>query len=45
MWFNLFIVALAISLGLGTTTIIMQNDLSTQQASSKRRRRVSRVRG
>jgi hypothetical protein len=45
MWINLFTVALAIALGLGATAIIMQNDLSTQQASSKRRRRVSRVRG
>jgi hypothetical protein len=45
MWINLFTVALAIALGLGATALIMQNDLSTQQASSKRRRRVSRVRG
>ncbi len=45
MWINLFTVALAIALGLGVTAMIMQNDLRTQHAAPKRRRRMPRVRG
>ncbi|MBS0247150.1 MAG: hypothetical protein JSR61_11060 [Proteobacteria bacterium] len=45
MWINLFTVALAIALGLGATALIVQNDLTTQHAAPKRRRRVARVRG
>ena len=45
MWINLFTVALAIALGLGATALIMQNNLTVQNAEPKRRRRLSRVRG
>ena len=45
MWINLFTVALAVALGFGVTALYMQNDLTTQPATPKRRRRVSRVRG
>ena len=45
MWINLFTVALAIALGLGATALIMQNDLSTQHAAPRRRRRLTRARG
>ncbi|MBS0533854.1 MAG: hypothetical protein JSR72_07330 [Proteobacteria bacterium] len=45
MWINLFTIAVAIALGFGATALIMQNDLTTQNAEPKRRRRVPRVRG
>ena len=45
MWINLFTVALAIALGCGATALIMQNDLTAQNAEPKRRRRLSRSRG